>query len=71
MHTFVSLVAISSLASLVNAICGYYPPCKADEKKCTFPQYSPACPPALICIPKTSKYRPDDLLGVNFTNQSM
>jgi hypothetical protein len=69
MNTFVALVAISCLASLINAACPVYPPCKADETSCILETYSPNdCPPAPICIPKTSKYRPDDVLGVNFTN---
>jgi hypothetical protein len=60
------------LSSLINAACPVYPPCKADETMCMLARFSPdGCPPAPLCIPKTSKYRPDDLSGVNFIEQSM
>ena len=59
MKTFVALVAISSLASMVNADCPVYPPCSSDETTCMLGPFSTdGCPPAPLCIPSTSKYWP-------------
>ena len=57
MRAFITLVIMTSLASLVRSDCPIFSPCNVDEKMCFLggPPSPDGCLPAPLCIPADSK----------------